>query len=253
MRQVPPITSFMLMLALAGVQGCTGSDQPGNPAAHFESLGAKVAVNGRGQVVTLDFTGARITDAALREVRALPSLTELRLQECRGLTDDRIQYLRGLENLNVIILSLNQQITDRGVAHLTAVPNLENLVLVGCSVTDEGVRHLSGLRSLKALNLRATYVTDEGLKHLKELPALEELYLQPTVFITEQHGFTGLAAGGTIPAEARPLITDAGLTHLHDCRSLRLLKIEGGLAKSFTEAEVKSLTQALPDCKISID
>jgi internalin A len=82
-------------------------------------------------------------------------------------------------SLSILRIDRNQQITDAGIAHLKSLPNLEELVLVGCSVTDDGLRYLSGLRSVKRLNLRVTYVTDEGLKHLKELPALEKLDLYP--------------------------------------------------------------------------
>jgi internalin A len=199
-------------------------------------------LKGLDQLETLDLTETQITDTALAHLQRLPNLRELRLQNCLALTNDGLQHLQGLANLRVLVLSLNQSISDSGVEHLSALPKLEKLVLVGCSVTDEGLRHLSRIMPLTALNLRHTYVTDEGLKHLKELPALEELYLQPTVFITDEHGFTVPAPGETMPAERRALITDAGLLHLRDCNQLARLDIRG--IHSVTEAGISALKRA---------
>ena len=78
-------------------------------------------------------------------------------------------------------------ITDRGLAHLKALPELEDLDLDATLITDAGLEHLRALRAglqyietietlsnLEGLNTRRTKVTPEGLARLKQrLPGLK--------------------------------------------------------------------------------
>jgi hypothetical protein len=90
---------------------------------------------------------AKLTDAALVHVGALPRLTSL-------------------------VLSGNQ-ITDAGLARLSGLGNLETLELDDTPVTDAGLQHLKGLKRLKALSLLKTKVTTEGAMALqKAIPGL---------------------------------------------------------------------------------
>ncbi|MHC4180993.1 MAG: hypothetical protein ACYSWU_26135 [Planctomycetota bacterium] len=63
------------------------------------------------------------------------------------------------------------QITDEGLHHLSALTDVEVLVLQGSCISDEGLKHLEGLKSLRRLWLACPQVTAEGVERLqKALP-----------------------------------------------------------------------------------
>jgi uncharacterized membrane protein len=72
------------------------------------------------------------------------------------------------------------RVTDVGLGHLAAMPNLVRLHLERTGITDDGLESLSGLKDLEYLNLYATKVTDTGLAALVGLPKLRQLYLWQT-------------------------------------------------------------------------
>jgi hypothetical protein len=72
-------------------------------------------------------------------------------------------------------LSLNRTpITDRGLASLATLENLETLIVSrqgwtadGFRVTDRSIPHLAKLRSLKQLSLRGADLTEAGVERLR--------------------------------------------------------------------------------------
>ena len=66
-------------------------------------------------------------------------------------------------------------ITNRDVAKLAALPDLEELYLPGAQVDDEAAEHFAKMQNLRILVLQNTKITDKGLQQLAELPNLEEL------------------------------------------------------------------------------
>ena len=62
-------------------------------------------------------------------------------------------------------------ITDRELALLKELPQLEELSLRDTEVSDLGVVHLARLRALKKLDLSSTTLADSALAHLKSLTA----------------------------------------------------------------------------------
>ena len=77
--------------------------------------------------------------------------------------------------------------TDKGLAHLVEMPNLENLWIGTGSgrITDDGVQFLSNLTSLKHLALQNTEISDKALDKLVSLKNLRSLYLNGTSVSTE--------------------------------------------------------------------
>ena len=73
-----------------------------------------------------------------------------------------------------------REATDAGLANLTAVKNLKDLVLSKTEVGDAGLANLKGMKLLAVLNLSGTRVTDAGLTHLRGLPALRLVGLKDT-------------------------------------------------------------------------
>ena len=59
------------------------------------------------------------------------------------------------------------QITDEGLRHLSALTEVELLVLQGSHISDEGLKHLEGLTNLRKLWLVCPQVTPEGVKKLQ--------------------------------------------------------------------------------------
>ena len=59
------------------------------------------------------------------------------------------------------------QITDQGLRHLSALTEVEVLVLQGSQISDEGLKHLEGLKNLRKLWLVCPQVTAEGVENLQ--------------------------------------------------------------------------------------
>jgi Leucine-rich repeat (LRR) protein len=75
---------------------------------------------------------------------------------------------------------MNKQITDAGIAGLSASP-IEELDLSGCEqLTDACIPHLVKMRNLKSLNLRYTQLTDAGVAQLASVAGLRVLGLSST-------------------------------------------------------------------------
>jgi len=102
--------------------------------------------------------------------------------------------------------------------------------LSGSELTDAGLVHLAGLTALETLELNSTEVTDAGLAHLTGLAALETLYLWDTQ------------------------VTAAGLVHFQKMPALRQLELalsgSQTLSPRFTDADIASLQEALPNVRI---
>ncbi|OHB82278.1 MAG: hypothetical protein A2V98_25770 [Planctomycetes bacterium RBG_16_64_12] len=95
-----------------------------------------------GQVVSLDLSKIRVTDAGL-------------------------VHLKGLKRLQFLFLN-GTQVTDAGLAHLEGLANLNLIDLTGTQVTDAGLDNLRGLSNLRTLHLAGTKVTREGVKKLQQ-------------------------------------------------------------------------------------
>lgn len=97
-----------------------------------------------------------------------------------NITDELLVELRSLPRLEVLILEDCDRITDAGLRHLTGLRRLQELRLSRTKVTDDGLDSLSNMRQLKSLHLEETALTDDGLAKLAHLQQLEELWLLDT-------------------------------------------------------------------------
>jgi hypothetical protein len=67
-------------------------------------------------------------------------------------------------------------VSDAGLTHIAALPNLKELDLRGTNVTDEGLARLARLKNLNRVWLSGTRVTDAGVADLKwALPSVKEV------------------------------------------------------------------------------
>lgn len=93
-------------------------------------------------------------DAIMLLTGACRWLKRLGIAECNGLTSEclgAVSYANGLTDLD---LSLNDFVSDEGLAQIAAKVPLTNLDLSGCGfVTDEGIKPIASLSSITALDL----------------------------------------------------------------------------------------------------
>lgn len=62
-----------------------------------------------------------------------PRLTELKISQCKNLTDDAMVVVGQFALLERLDLSYSQWLTDRGLGHLVELTRLDYLNLTGCS------------------------------------------------------------------------------------------------------------------------
>ncbi len=77
------------------------------------------------------------------------------------------------------VLGIDEDVTDSGLAHLSAMPKLRVVAIVPAwSITDVGLAHLAKVKTLQVLQLSdSDKITDEGLEHLAKLVGLTTLGL----------------------------------------------------------------------------
>ncbi len=129
----------------------------------------------------------------------------------------------GVDYFGHVSAVFTRRASDRELAKISNLGQLECLLIGGSSVTDAGLAHLEGMSRLQALNLQHTRITDAGLAHLKKLTSLQDLGL----------GDTG--------------VSDAGLPHLEGLTHLKTLALE---ETRVTAAGVRKLQKALPNARI---
>jgi len=151
-----------------------------NHAKPFRSgwLGPLSGDSTPGEIVEVNFTRQKVTDAELIHLAGLRELKSLFLQGTM-VTDAGLGNLAGLTELERLSLS-STLVTDAGLAKLTAFRKLEYLYLTHTQVTDEGLIQLNNLSELKLLDLNGTLVTDAGIPHFAKLKKLEALDLRAT-------------------------------------------------------------------------
>lgn len=138
----------------------------------------------------IDLKWTSINDEGLKHLSTLPNLRSLKL--------NKLYPTQPSANIDP------EQISDRGVAHLSNVKHLEKLIVWGANVTDASLQHLSRCSELKTLWLLDTKIQGDGIPHLCKLPNLEKLNL----------GGTGVTA-----ADIEPLKQLAGLKSLSVART----------------------------------
>ena len=227
---------------------CSSHDLPASPwhlnGAILRGLGVHdddfARVAGLAELIRIEIRNCNISGAALERIGTLAGLSGLRIHAC-PVGDAGVAWSKNFPNLTVLDLKRcniagaeladiaamwqlrhlelddNSGITDEGLAHLTQLRGLQELLLNGTSVTDAGMEHLRRLKQLKLLGLVGTAVSDQGLVALGDLAAL-----------------TRLGVAGT-------RISDAGLPALSNLRKLKTLDINDTIITDVGMAEIAKL------------
>lgn len=223
-------------------------------------------------------TGIRaggITDTALARLADLEHLTVLNLDGAGQLTDDGLQALTQLANLEYLNLSSpRSKLTDRGMTVLKQLPKLREFAICWApQVTDVGLASLSACAELERVNLMGTYtgdgtiralaghtnlqnlttgrsLTDAGLPLLHELPQFRQRHegVQAQLLLDGPLTNAGLKALTGLDGLYEfgffwhiPALTSAGLEVLASLPHLQVMACEGTLCDDIAMAYIGAI------------
>jgi len=188
----------------------------------------------------------------LKYLRDLPNLKEVVFGPY-NFSDDWSEEIAELTQLEGLFFGgghpdrRDKDLSDRGLASVAKLTNLQALSLIWTNVTDDGLVHVKGLTKLRWLSLSAARkITDKGLAHLKDLKNLEDLNLECTQ--TTAKGLVHLE-GMTkmrrlrLSSEVRPQGQPSGLKYLAGMTELRMLDARGLCADDDELKAVKNMTK----------
>jgi internalin A len=184
--------------------------------------------------------------AGLTHIGRLSSLRELYAYDTESPTSgDALAQLAGLKGLSVLILG--DSLCSQGLTQIEGHTGLTRLEIGGDGVTDGELIHVAGIKGLQQLTLYKARVTGPGLVSLEGLSSLTSLDLQDSAgvgddgaeYLKKLSSIQTLGLGGT-------KVSDAGLAHLNDLKSLGRLVVGRGV----TDAGIAAIRQALPTIEV---
>lgn len=118
--------------------------------------------------------GPEVTDERLAVVRNFPELSKLDFTYSSHVTDAGLRHLVGLKQLKRLEMrKLN--VTGKGLAFLSTLPNLEYLDVIGIPFGPDDGRHLAGLKKLKVFMAEKCKLPAGSLRYLAEAKEMIEL------------------------------------------------------------------------------
>ncbi len=168
----------------------------------------------------------KLDDAGLEVISKLPSLKNLYIRNQCRITNKGMRYFGRLSLLEELAFNCNI-VDDESLVHLSKLPRLRYLLLLGNKFTDEGMIHLKNIPNLKTLQLYwLNQLTDKALLHIAECDRLEAVSFHHNENITDK----GLEYLSTIKSLKRldihkAQVTDEGLKHLSHIKTLDHLEL----------------------------
>ena len=145
--------------------------------AWLRSIGGTVQVR-EGHVTGVSMKSTSITDRELVVFTKLPQLEELSLRNTE-ISELGVAHLSAVVSLRKLDLGYTL-LSDSALGQLKALMNLETLSVPNTQVEGPGLAALAGLTKLRELNIASTPLKNEGLQHIAKLTGLERLGLQYT-------------------------------------------------------------------------
>ena len=137
-------------------------------------------------------------------------------------TDKELALLKDLPDLEVLFLD-HCQITNAGLTHISELRQLKRLKLGGTQIREPNLQQLRHLKNLVMLELQGTQATDEQIRHLTQLDQLSSLDLSDTQ------------------------ITDAGLQSISELPNLKSLTLWG---TKISDEALQAFKQARPKVNV---
>lgn len=123
-----------------------------------------------------------LTDGGLSCLESFTSLRDLALffYTYKKITDATMRHLGKLTSLSRLSLGRCSKISDKGLSYIVGLRMLRDLRIFGCQgVTDDGIRHLVTVTSIVSLGLEdCPLITEKALVCLRALPALQHIDLR---------------------------------------------------------------------------
>lgn len=125
------------------------------------------------EVLNIGATGDGVTGSGLENLSQCKSLRKLNLGYLSKIQGANLSFLKQLKSFETLLLSHCKNISDADLELIGQLTQLKSLELTSTSVTDAGLAKLTGLRHLEELIVSAPLVTSEGTEVLKKArPAL---------------------------------------------------------------------------------
>jgi hypothetical protein len=125
-----------------------------------------------------------VTDATVARLKEFDHLYSLNLSGCGRITEKGLAALADLPELEELFLDGTEspapQVTDQTLDVLRHLRRLRTLSLAKTQITDAGIAKLVALQDLRFLDLEATQVSDASIPTLMKLPKLKDVILVQT-------------------------------------------------------------------------
>jgi hypothetical protein len=183
-------------VALVAVAPVPAADPP--IPEDLRSLAARVTHSGSPEAPTLKgvvIANRPIRDDDLAVLKRYPSVRGLDLQ-LLAITDKGLAHVAALGDLERLRVYKCFKLKDGDFAALAKLKKLRSLSLSATEIGDAGLKALCSLPDLEYLNIGDTRVTDAGLAELKTLPKLKVLVTWKPVVSAERKKELGVAIPG---------------------------------------------------------
>lgn len=170
------------------------------------------------EIARVSATFAAATDAVVFQLVKLPEVGAIRIDDATKLTDKGLAALKELPDLQRLQLG-KCPLTDAKAAALGTLRTLDTLHVGSSGLTDLGLAGMKKLVNLKSLDLLDAAITDKAVPTLLLFKKLEELSLAGTKF------------------------TDKGVPELAPLEKLKTLKLQN---TAVTRKGIDAIEKALP-------
>lgn len=233
-------------LAVAATPAVAG---PADTAAieRIEALGKAATYTAdkeSGEVTEISVTdGSTITADDVALFASLPSLSSLKILNCREFNDEMAMSLTEIDDLSVLSIT-NSGVTDAGVQVLAdAFPNLRELDLSSnTNLTGRAMRSITSLEKLERLTLLQNRFNDLHCRRLSNLPELRALDLRGNMEV----GDMTLKVVGKLPKlsgfkHRSTVVSDLGIEGLAASPSLRAILMQDFAVSSSCGEQLRAL------------
>jgi len=182
---------------------------------------------GLAELRQLDIRQTGLSDAGLAHIGKMTNLEDLNIADC-AITNVGMAHLVGLRRLKKLDISSNpvdlSKVNDIGLTYFTGLTSLEELKLPYAGITDTGLAQLSGLHSLRKLTCYSRHMTDRGLVTIAGLRSLADLVIcADNITDSGIESLSRCTSLKKLDLHECPKITNAGIAHLENLKSLEKL------------------------------
>ena len=196
------------------------------------------------EVIELDLSITKVTDAGLEQLAKFPNLRKLNLASTL-VSDTGMRHLTALKSLRSLDLS-GTRVTGAGLNHLESLPELKTLRLRCTKLTDNGLRYVRELRQIDSLDISCTAVSDHGLENIVPLTQLHHLFVGPMVTDVGLEHILPLTRLETLSLRDSA-ISDAGVAQFQSLKELKVLNLG---YTAITRRAITKLSQEIPGLDI---